>query len=48
MKEEASLVEEEEMVAIQGTRARLDGAGLVARVVNKAVTLSSRRGINVW
>ncbi|KAK1137664.1 hypothetical protein K0M31_002162 [Melipona bicolor] len=38
-------VEEEEMVAIQGTRARLDGAGLVARVngkYNSAVAFSNR------
>lgn len=40
--------EEEEEETQDGGRARLDGAGLVARVVNKAVTLLSRRGINGW
>lgn len=40
--------EEEEEETQDGSRARLDGAGLVARVVNKAVTLLSRRGINGW
>lgn len=50
MVQEEEGVEEEEVetVAPRTSRARLDGAGPVARVVNKAVTLFSRRGINAW